>query len=67
VLESLSFGYVSEVFGRRRTILLALALAMLGIPAWALAAFEIVTIILLATVVALGSERKGKSFVGGAC
>jgi SHS family lactate transporter-like MFS transporter len=34
--------------------------------AWALAAFEIVNIILLATVVALGSERKGKSFVRGA-
>jgi SHS family lactate transporter-like MFS transporter len=34
--------------------------------AWALAAFEIVNIILLATVVALGSERKGKSFVQGA-
>ena len=31
--------------------------------AWALAAFEIVNIILLATVVALGSEHKGKSFV----
>jgi SHS family lactate transporter-like MFS transporter len=30
---------------------------------WALAAFEIVNIILLATVVALGGEKKGKSFV----
>ena len=33
----------------------------LGYP-WALAAFEIATIVLLMTVVALGSERKGKSF-----
>jgi MFS transporter, SHS family, lactate transporter len=32
--------------------------------AWALAAFEIANILLLATVVALGSEQKGKSFVG---
>lgn len=31
--------------------------------AWALAAFEIVTIALLITVVALGSEKKGKSFL----
>jgi SHS family lactate transporter-like MFS transporter len=31
--------------------------------AWALAAFEITTIVLLTTVVALGSERKGKSFL----
>ena len=31
--------------------------------AWALAAFEIVNIILLGTVVLLGSENKGKSFV----
>ena len=33
--------------------------------AWALAAFEIVNIIVLATVIALGKERKGKSFVAG--
>jgi SHS family lactate transporter-like MFS transporter len=32
---------------------------------WALAAFEIVNILLLATVVALGSEQKGKSFMRG--
>jgi SHS family lactate transporter-like MFS transporter len=32
--------------------------------AWALAAFEIVNIVLLATVVGLGRENKGKSFVG---
>ena len=32
--------------------------------AWALAAFEILTIVLLATVLVLGSERKGKSFAG---
>src|SRR5512132_3403357 len=31
--------------------------------AWALAAFEIVNIIVLAMVIALGKERKGKSFV----
>jgi SHS family lactate transporter-like MFS transporter len=31
--------------------------------AWALAAFEITNIVLLTTVVALGSEKKGKSFV----
>lgn len=31
--------------------------------AWALAAFEIVNILMLATVVALGAEQKGKSFV----
>jgi SHS family lactate transporter-like MFS transporter len=31
--------------------------------AWALAAFEIANILLLATVVALGSERRGKVFV----
>jgi SHS family lactate transporter-like MFS transporter len=30
---------------------------------WALAAFEIINIALLITIVALGSERKGKSFV----
>jgi SHS family lactate transporter-like MFS transporter len=30
---------------------------------WALAAFEIATIVLLTTVLALGSERKGKSFL----
>jgi len=30
--------------------------------AWALALFEIANILLLATVVALGSEKKGKSF-----
>jgi MFS transporter, SHS family, lactate transporter len=32
--------------------------------AWALAAFEIATIVLLMIVVALGSEKKGKSFGG---
>jgi MFS transporter, SHS family, lactate transporter len=136
VLGACAFGYLSEHFGRRRTIMLALALAMMAIPAWAfggslgtlvigaclmqmgvqgawgiipahlnelspdavrglmpgfayqlgilfaaptnsieyalrdrfgygwaLAAFEIVNILLLATVVALGSENKGKSFV----
>ena len=31
--------------------------------AWALAAFEIANIALLMVVVAMGSERKGKSFV----
>ena len=31
--------------------------------AWALAGFEIVNILLLATVVGLGTEQKGKSFV----
>ena len=31
--------------------------------AWALAGFEIVNILLLATVVGLGKEEKGKSFV----
>jgi MFS transporter, SHS family, lactate transporter len=136
VLGACLFGYLSEHFGRRRAILLALSLAMMAIPAWAfggslatlvlgaclmqmgvqgawgiipahlnelspdavrglmpgfayqlgilfaaptnnieyalrdrfgyawaLAAFEIVNIVLLATVVALGSEQKGKSFV----
>jgi MFS transporter, SHS family, lactate transporter len=136
VLGSFSFGFLSEHFGRRRTILLALALCLAVIPAWAfgrslwtlvagafllqlgvqgawgiipahlnelspdavrglmpgfayqlgilfaaatnnieyalrdwlgyawaLAAFEIANIALLATVVALGSEHKGKSFV----
>jgi MFS transporter, SHS family, lactate transporter len=136
VLGACTFGYLSERLGRRRAILLALALAMMAIPAWAfsgslvplvmgaclmqmgvqgawgiipahlnelspdavrglmpgfayqlgilfaaptnnieyalrdrfgyawaLAAFEIVNILLLATVVALGSEQKGKSFV----
>jgi hypothetical protein len=33
---------------------------------WALAAFETVTILLLAAVVALGSEQKGKSFLSTA-
>jgi len=32
--------------------------------AWALAAFEIANIVLLITVVSLGRERKGKSFLG---
>ena len=137
VIGACTYGYFSEHFGRRRAMLLALALAMLSIPAWAfgnslgvlvvgacfmqlgvqgawgiipahlnelvpdaarglmpgfayqmgiliaaptntieyalrdrfgyawaLAAFEIVTIVLLATVVALGGEKKGKSFVG---
>jgi MFS transporter, SHS family, lactate transporter len=138
VVGSLSFGYLSEIFGRRRAMVLALMLAMLAIPAWAfggalgtlvagaclmqmgvqgawgivpahlnelapdgvrglmpgfayqlgilfaaptstieyalrdrlgyawaLAAFEIVNIVVLATVIALGKERKGKSFVTG--
>jgi len=137
VIGACTYGYFSEHFGRRRAMLLALALAMLSIPAWAfgkslgvlvvgacfmqlgvqgawgiipahlnelvpdaarglmpgfayqlgiliaaptntieyalrdrfgyawaLAAFEIVNIILLATVIALGGEKKGKSFVG---
>jgi SHS family lactate transporter-like MFS transporter len=136
VLGSFSFGYLSETFGRRRTILIALVLALVVIPvwafggslttlalgaflmqmgvqgawgvipahlnelspdatrglmpgfayqlgilfaaptnnieyalrnwlgySWALAAFETVTILLLAAVVALGSEQKGKSFL----
>ena len=136
VLGSFSFGYLSEKFGRRHTILMALVLALVVIPAWAfggslatlalgafvmqmgvqgawgvipahlnelspdatrglmpgfayqlgillaaatnniefalrdwlgyswaLAAFEIATILLLAAVVTLGSEHKGKSFL----
>jgi len=136
VLGSFSFGFLSETFGRRRAILLALVLTLAVIPlwafggtlpvlalgaflmqmgvqgawgiipahlnelspdetrglmpgfayqlgilfaaptnnieyalrdwlgySWALAAFEIVNILLLATVVALGSEQKGKSFI----
>jgi len=135
VIGSFSFGHISENFGRRRTILLALALSLAVIPlwafgkgllvlvigaflmqvgvqgawgiipahlnelspdsvrglmpgfayqlgilfaaptnnieyalrdrfgyAWALAAFEIANILLLATVVALGSEQRGKVF-----
>jgi SHS family lactate transporter-like MFS transporter len=135
VIGSFSFGHLSERLGRRRTILLALALCLTVIPlwafsaklpalvlgaflmqmgvqgawgiipahlnelspdtvrglmpgfayqlgilfaaptnnieyslrdkfgyAWALALFEIANILLLATVVALGSEKKGKSF-----
>ena len=137
VVGACTYGYFSEYFGRRRAMLLALALALLSIPAWAfgrslgvlvvgacfmqlgvqgawgiipahlnelvpdsarglmpgfayqlgiliaaptntieyalrdrfgyawaLAAFEIVNIVLLGTVVALGGEKKGKSFVG---
>jgi MFS transporter, SHS family, lactate transporter len=136
VLGSFSFGFLSERFGRRRTILIALALSLAVIPvwsfgaslgvlalgaflmqmgvqgawgvipahlnelspdatrglmpgfayqlgilfasptnnieyalrnwlgySWALAAFEVATILLLAAVVSLGSENKGKSFV----
>jgi MFS transporter, SHS family, lactate transporter len=136
ILGSFSFGYLSEKLGRRRTILVALALALAVIPiwafggslatlalgaffmqvgvqgawgvipahlnelapdavrglmpgfayqlgilfaaptntveyglrnwvgySWALAGFEIATILILGTVVALGSEQKGKSFV----
>jgi SHS family lactate transporter-like MFS transporter len=136
VIGSFSFGHLSEHFGRRRSILLALALSLTVIPlwafggglfslaigaflmqmgvqgawgiipahlnelspdsvrglmpgfayqlgilfaaptnnieyalrdrfgyAWALAAFEIANILLLAVVVALGSERRGKEFV----
>ena len=135
-MGSFSFGLLSETFGRRRAMLLALALTLAVIPlwafggslpilalgaflvqmgvqgawgiipahlnelspdqtrglmpgfayqlgilfaaatntieyalrdwlgySWALAAFEITNILLLATVVALGSEQKGKSFV----
>lgn len=135
VLGACCFGYLSEHFGRRRAMLMALALSLISIPvwafggsltvlvlgacllqigvqgawgiipahlnelspdavrgllpgfayqlgilfasptnnieyalrdrlgyAWALAAFEIVNIIVLATVVALGSEQKGRSF-----
>jgi MFS transporter, SHS family, lactate transporter len=138
VIGSFSFGHLSEHLGRRRTILLALALSLAVIPlwafgkgllalvigaflmqvgvqgawgiipahlnelspdsvrglmpgfayqlgilfaaptnnieyalrdrfgyAWALAAFEIANILLLATVVALGSEHRGKEFAGG--
>ncbi len=137
VAGACAFGYLSERFGRRHTMLLALGLAMLSIPAWAfggglgtlvmgaclmqmgvqgawgiipahlnelspdavrglmpglayqlgillaaptnnieyalrdhfgyawaLAGFEMVNILLLASVVWLGSEHKGKSFVG---
>jgi len=137
VAGACAFGYLSERFGRRHTMLLALGLAMLSIPAWAfggglgtlvmgaclmqmgvqgawgiipahlnelspdavrglmpglayqlgillaaptnnieyalrdhfgyawaLAGFEMVNILLLATVVWFGSEHKGKSFVG---
>ena len=137
VIGACTYGYFSEHFGRRRAMLLALALAMLSIPAWAfgkslgvlvvgacfmqlgvqgawgiipahlnelvpdgarglmpgfayqlgilmaaptntieyalrdrfgyawaLAGFEIVNIVLLGTVIALGGEKKGKSFVG---
>ena len=35
VLGSFSFGYMSETLGRRRSILLALALSLVVIPAWA--------------------------------
>jgi len=136
VAGACAFGYLSERFGRRHTMLLALGLAMLSIPAWAfggglgtlvmgaclmqmgvqgawgiipahlnelspdavrglmpglayqlgillaaptnnieyalrdhfgyawaLAGFEMVNILLLATVVWFGSEHKGKSFV----
>ena len=38
----------------------------LGYP-WALAAFEIANIAILMTVIALGSERKGKSFLSARC
>ena len=138
VIGSFSFGHLSENLGRRRTILLALALSLAVIPlwafgkgllalvigaflmqvgvqgawgiipahlnelspdsvrglmpgfayqlgilfaaptnnieyalrdrfgyAWALAAFEIANILLLATVVALGSEHRGKEFARG--
>jgi SHS family lactate transporter-like MFS transporter len=138
VIGSFSFGHLSEHLGRRRTILLALALSLAVIPlwafgkgllalvigaflmqvgvqgawgiipahlnelspdsvrglmpgfayqlgilfaaptnnieyalrdrfgyAWALAAFEIANILLLATVVALGSEHRGKEFARG--
>jgi len=136
VIGACAFGYLSEHYGRRRAIIMALALAMMSIPAWvfsgslttlvlgaclmqagvqgawgiipahlnelspdavrglmpglayqlgiliaaptnnieyalrdrfgyawALAGFEIVNILLLATVVGLGTEQKGKSFV----
>jgi SHS family lactate transporter-like MFS transporter len=136
VIGSFSFGSLSETIGRRRSILLALALALAAIPVWAfggtlltlasgaflmqmgvqgawgiipahlnelspnavrglmpgfayqlgilfaaptnnieyalrdrfgypwaLAAFEIANIVVLAIVVAMGSEQKGKSFV----
>lgn len=135
VIGSFSFGHLSEHFGRRRSILLALALSLAVIPlwafgrsltmlaagaflmqmgvqgawgiipahlnelspdtvrglmpgfayqlgilfaaptnnieyalrdrfgyAWAIAAFEVANILLLATVVALGSEQRGKVF-----
>lgn len=138
VIGSFSFGHLSEHVGRRRTILLALAVSLAVIPlwafgkgllalvigaflmqigvqgawgiipahlnelspdsvrglmpgfayqlgilfaaptnnieyalrdrfgyAWALAAFEIANILLLATVVALGSEHRGKEFARG--
>jgi len=137
VVGACVFGWLSEHFGRRRAMLLSLALALISIPAWAfgggltalvtgacflqlgvqgawgiipahlnelspdavrglmpgfayqlgilfaaatnnleyalrsrfgyawaLAGFEIANILLLATVVALGREEKGKSFVG---
>jgi MFS transporter, SHS family, lactate transporter len=139
VIGACAFGYLSEHYGRRRAIIMALALAMMSIPAWvfsgslttlvlgaclmqagvqgawgiipahlnelspdavrglmpgfayqlgilfaaptnnieyalrdrfgyswALAGFEIVNILLLATVVGLGTEQKGKSFVKAA-
>jgi MFS transporter, SHS family, lactate transporter len=138
VIGSFSFGHLSESIGRRRSMLMALALSLAAIPlwafggslttlvsgaflmqmgvqgawgiipahlselspdavrglmpgfayqlgilfaaptntieyalrdrlgyAWALASFEIANILLLGTVIALGSERKGRSFEHG--
>ena len=38
IVGSLFFGHMSQKFGRRRTIMLALAMALLVIPAWAFGA-----------------------------
>jgi SHS family lactate transporter-like MFS transporter len=38
IVGSLFFGHLSQTFGRRNTIMLALAIALLAIPAWAFGA-----------------------------
>ena len=57
------FAYQLGILFAARTNSIEFALGRRLGYAWALAAFEITNIALLITVVALGSEKKGKSFM----
>lgn len=65
IAGALAIGHLAQKIGRQRAVMVAPALALIAIPAWAPGAFAIASIAVLVLLFGVGPERQGRDLECG--